>query len=692
MPVKHRRPREVAAVAASSARDGAPAAPMEPETQQVDANARPVYVVQVMQAGGCIKVGDRDAEYINRPSICESTTAQHLHKTLEPWVRADVLTSAQRDGDHSFLGMYGDSLAANKLVITQVESATRDANIPLHDGWCVGHQLSLASDEQIVCGFDVINPLYAAEEVLQHTQSRAQLLSGYDYLAKNTLVMRGVSPPVAFEKLHRDIVEHTLGDGQWESLFAVRNPGTDEHGLKDQALLQELLHYFNGDWAQDQWQHYCVKSRADRRPCCETIKHSKDKMADIMKRFSCQFVWDRITGSTKKWCQNPRRSSTLAVLVAVHHSFPQVVAQRWGCKSRSSESSDHSEEQITDSYHAKKTKRRSKAVRFWANRKATGLLIRIGITSKPIRDLLGKHFAAEREAKIRTTLQERDHPPPSLMGSFTRTGGHLDQAIAELNDLLGDNSPLLAKHCCPSVSAITTSRGMILRGIGRLKFRLTRKMKLKTCIYECIHSIDDSTEGSFIDELMKSKKCCLEGYWELRVHNGFKKHEQTLHIRPQDQLLRGSQFRELMQWVGFRHPLFVISARETDHADLVNKWRSSRWWCQGILPLMVDQQLERWLSILPKRVTLTEGTMNKPKEQTKKKRKNQHTNEKPSMMLPEVIKLVNTALPELERQRQREGNRLGSYLAYRTDELKKAKLQSPGTWSIERVADFNKAC
>ena len=178
VPVTHRRPREVAAVAASSARDGAPAAPMEPETQQVDANARPVYVVQVMQVGGCIKVGDRDAEYINRPSICESTTAQHLHRTLEPWVRADVLTSAQRDGDHSFLGMYGDSLAANKLVITQVESATRDANIPLHDGWCVGHQLSLASDDQMVCGFDVINPLYATEKLLQHTQSRAQLLSG----------------------------------------------------------------------------------------------------------------------------------------------------------------------------------------------------------------------------------------------------------------------------------------------------------------------------------------------------------------------------------------------------------------------------------------------------------------------------------------------------------------------------------
>jgi hypothetical protein len=227
---------------------------------------------------------------------------------------------------------------------------------------------------------------------------------------------------------------------------------------------------------------------------------------------------------------------------------------------------------------------------------------------------------------------------------------------------------------------------MILRGIGGLKFRLTRKMKRKTGIYECIHSIDDFTEASFIDELMKSKKCCLEGYWELRVHNAFKKHEQTLHIRPQDQLLPGSPFRELMQWVGSRHPLFVISARETDHADLVNKLRSSRWWCQGILPLMVDQQLERWLSILPKRVALTEGTMNKPKEQTKKKRKNQHTNEKPSMMLPEVIKLVNTALPELERQRQREGNRLGSYLAYRTDELKKAKLQSPGTWSIERMA------
>ena len=68
-------------VAASSAADVAPAAPAEPQTRQVQANAKPAYVVQVMQAGGCIKIGDNiDAEYINRPSVCESTSAEHLYK------------------------------------------------------------------------------------------------------------------------------------------------------------------------------------------------------------------------------------------------------------------------------------------------------------------------------------------------------------------------------------------------------------------------------------------------------------------------------------------------------------------------------------------------------------------------------------------------------------------------------------
>ena len=177
------------------------------------------------------------------------------------------------------------------------------------------------------------------------------------------------------------------------------------------------------------------------------------------------------------------------------------------------------------------------------NRKARGLLIRVGTTSKPIRVLLGKHFAAEREARIRTILQEYHHPPPSLMASFTRTGGHLDKAYAELNELLSDNSPLLAKHCYPSLSAITASRGMLMRGIGALKFRLSRRIKRKTGIYECINSVDDSSEALFIDRLMKSNKYCLEVYLELRVQTVFKKDEQNLHVRPQDQMLPGAHFR-----------------------------------------------------------------------------------------------------------------------------------------------------
>ena len=613
-------------------------------------------------------------------------------------MRSDVLTAAKRDGDHAFLGLHGDSLAANKLLIAQVELETQGSNILLQDGWCVGHQLSIVADEQMgATGEDLINPVFATKKLMQQTQPRQQLHSGYDSLSKRALVLRGIQPPARLQELHREIVRQTIGDGQFETLFAVRDPVAVEHGRKEEALLELLLQLFNGDWELDRWQHYCVRSLTDRRPCCISIQDSKNKMAQIMKDVSSQAVWDKLKEGTKKWCESPRRASKLGLLTSVHNYFGQAVQMKWMDRQPNGSASDSSDEHLTDSYHAQKRKRKSKAVKFWSRKKARGLLIVVGIASKPIRVLLGKHFAAEREARLRASLAE-DFRSPSLMGQFTGPGGHLDTAYEELNNLLSADSPLLAKHCCPDMITVTIARGMILRAIGGLKYRLSRRMKRKTSLHECVVAIDNSNEEAWTAALMSANQCCLEAYWERRTQKAFKEDQRKLHIRPQDQMLPGAHFRDMMVWVGNRHPLFVISARETDHAALVNKLRSTRWWTQSILPLMVDQQLEHWLAILPKHVALNEGMLSEARALSqktgKKVRKNQHSGgASREMMLPQVINLVNTALPELARQRQ--GNvgttAAGTYVAYRADELKKAKLQSPGGWDIQRMAEFNKA-
>ena len=99
------------------------------------------YVVQVMQAGGQIKCGDATGEYIARPTLIESTSTEHIYHGVEPWLRSDALSSAAQPQDETFCGLYGDSLAANKLVVTQ--AAEQHPDMPLHDGFCVGHQLSI---------------------------------------------------------------------------------------------------------------------------------------------------------------------------------------------------------------------------------------------------------------------------------------------------------------------------------------------------------------------------------------------------------------------------------------------------------------------------------------------------------------------------------------------------------------------
>ena len=660
--------------------------------REVVVRAKPTYVVQVMQAGGQIKCGDATGEYIARPTLIESTSTEHIYHGVEPWLRSDALSSAAQPQDETFCGLYGDSLAANKLVVTQ--AAEQHPDMPLHDGFCVGHQLSICSDEQMRGLGDVINPVHATKKLMQQAQPRQSLRNAYAKLASKAQILRGVAPPEEFEAQHREIVSASLtqDQGDW-SLFSLRHPDKKELGLKEQGMVDEMLKYHNGDWSSLTWVHYCCRSKTDRRPCCISVEQARSRLLDSMQAVSNEVVWNKLAEGTKKWCESPRRCSKLALLTAVHSTFPQAVERAWGGLKRGREE-ESSEEHVTDAYEVKKQKRKGKAVKFWKEQKKGTLLCAIGVATRPIRRLLSKHFAAEKEARVRASLGD-PNTSPSLMGQFSRQGGHLDQAIEQLESLLNDDSPLLRKHCSGSENMLNVNRGMVLRGLGALKYRLVRRLQRKTSIFACIDAIDGGNDASqdFTQALMQSKVCCLEAFWERRVRRKWEKSAKSEPpIQPGSQMKPGECFSKQMAWVANKPPLYMISAMETNHADMANKLRGSAWWKQGLLPLVHDQVLERWMVCLPRRVALRDGLEQPNGPQHKKTRHHNQYSADKTAMLPESISLVTKAMQEEPRVRRVDkGRSAGNYVAFRATELRKAKSLEPGSWDWNRLCEFEEA-
>ena len=298
-----------------------------PQPGEVVVRDKPVYVVQVMQCGGAMKLGDElDAEYVIRPTLVESTSAEHLWEGIEPWTRTDMLEASSQPGDAPFLGLYGDSLKANKLLVTKAGEDTKEAGIPLHDGLCFGHQLSIGIDEQLKGagdGVDLINPLYCTKKLMQQAKPRQDLNRAFDHFAKKANVYRGVVPPLEYGEHAKRVLHNTLGDGVNESLYALRNGnGTHtEYGAKEAAIVDEAMKVHNGDWKSDVWTHFCVRGRDDRRPCCKTIKESRERLASSMKSVNSIVVWDKLKEGTKKWGENGRRCTKLSFLTNLSRSF-----------------------------------------------------------------------------------------------------------------------------------------------------------------------------------------------------------------------------------------------------------------------------------------------------------------------------------------------------------------------------------
>ena len=174
---------------------------------------------------------------------------------------------------------------------------------------------------------------------------------------------------------------------------------------------------------------------------------------------------------------------------------------------------------------------------------------------------------------------------PSLMGQFSRQGGHLDQEIEQFESLLNEDSPLLRKHYSGSDNMLTVNRGLVLRGRVALKYRLVRRLNRKTSIFACIDAIDSGKDAShdFTQAFMQSNVCCRAFFGERRVRRKWEASAASEPpIQPGSQMKPGECFSKEMAWVSNKPPLYLLSAVETTHADIANKLKASAWWKEGL--------------------------------------------------------------------------------------------------------------
>ena len=144
----------------------------------------PSYVVQVMQVSNAALIGDVSGEIPCRPTLCASTSAADLHHALKPWVRTYLLRNpgAEPPPASQLLGLAADSHPSNKLLVTQIAQDTPQG-IPILDLMCLGHQLSLAADDVLTAmrkDIDIINPMFATQQLMQQLQARDQLYKAID--------------------------------------------------------------------------------------------------------------------------------------------------------------------------------------------------------------------------------------------------------------------------------------------------------------------------------------------------------------------------------------------------------------------------------------------------------------------------------------------------------------------------------
>ena len=320
---------------------------------------------------------------------------------------------------------------------------------------------------------------------------------------------------------------------------------------------------------------------------------------------------------------------------------------------------DTSEERIDDAMHVKGRKRKKKSAAFWRNIKTPSIMMSAGIVSLPLRRMLGQMFAAEREARISDVLQEERSK--TLLGDFVKPGGHFDKADEALEALLEDQSPLLKDFCLEAgaeAESVKRSRGMVLRLKASLDWRLLRRTRRKTSMFEMVRTLDENSQectDAFCSNFMAEslKDCCLEPYFEKRTRDEFKR----LELGAKTAFAESAPFARAVRWTASTAPLFMISARETDHASLSNKIKGTKHWQQGLLAPAQFQLLEKWRQQLPLRVAKQEQLF--AQDGQPHKRLNQHSGQ--GNKVSQIVELVDVALQKTKRTKAA-GQRAGGAL------------------------------
>ena len=360
----------------------------------------------------------------------------------------------------------------------------------------------------------------------------------------------------------------------------------------------------NGDWSSKQWLHFCVKGENDRRPCCSSIEESRSKLPKSMSAMHNISVFDKLHEGTKKWAESPRRCSKTSILVHCHDSFPQASSAWTRRKRRADDVDTSSDEHVGDDFGLRTRKRKRKACKFWNIPGLASVLSGAAISTKPIRVLLSKCFAAEKEARVRSSLR-LPLPKRTILTELVGVGGNVDQAVGDIEALLADTSPLL-KVCSQTRRNMTRNRGMVLRARASVEWRLMQHIKCRTGYFQTacvVYQGGNAQRKAFWSHLRHKRVCCLNVFGtrlKYSMQRTFDKHEVQLA----DQLKADMPLGQTIRWSASTPPLLMISARETDHAKLSNQLKAKCWWKQGLLPLCQDQLLQRHRTMLPKRVWL----------------------------------------------------------------------------------------
>ena len=106
------------------------------------------------------------------------------------------------------------------------------------------------------------------------------------------------------------------------------------------------------------------------------------------------------------------------------------------------------------------------------------MILSAGYASAPLRAVLSKMFATEREARILSTLQEA-LPKASLLGQFVNT--HFPAVMENMDSLLDDDSFLHRKMCGGTPASICRNRSFVLRGFRSGKAYIATRFLATTC-------------------------------------------------------------------------------------------------------------------------------------------------------------------------------------------------------------------